>query len=118
LLFPWLKLERQVIVNGTAARLSVAEVAKYFVTRPVDSQIAAWASQQSSFTTRKLLQKTFGELREKFSSGKVPVPSFWGGFRVKPQTIEFWQGRPNRMHDRLLYTRQTDDTWSIGRLSP
>lgn len=118
LLFPWLKLERQVIVNGTAEKLSLGEVTKYFVTRPVDSQIAAWASEQSSFTTRKLLQKKFTELREKFSNGKVPIPEFWGGFRVNPRTIEFWQGRPSRMHDRLLYTHQADGSWSIGRLSP
>ncbi len=118
LLFPWLKLERQVIVNGTVEKLSVAEVAKYFITRPVDSQIAAWASQQSQFTTRKMLQKKFGELRQQFASGQVPVPSFWGGFRVIPATIEFWQGRPNRMHDRMLYTRQQDGSWTIGRLSP
>lgn len=118
LLFPWLKLERQVIINGTAERLSVAEVAKYFVTRPVDSQIAAWASEQSNFTTRSLLRKKFAELREKFSTGEVPVPEFWGGFRVSPRTIEFWQGRPNRMHDRLLYTREENSKWSIGRLSP
>lgn len=118
LLFPWLKLERQVVINGTADKLSVSEVAKYFITRPVDSQIAAWASQQSNFTTRKLLQKKFSELREQFSNGQVPVPGFWGGFRVKPRTIEFWQGRPNRMHDRLLYSKQVDGTWSIGRLSP
>jgi pyridoxamine 5'-phosphate oxidase len=118
LLFPWLKLERQVIVNGTVEKLSMAEVAKYFITRPVDSQIAAWASQQSQFTTRKMLQKTFSELRQQFASGQVPVPSFWGGFRVIPATIEFWQGRPNRMHDRLLYARQQDGSWTIGRLSP
>lgn len=118
LLFPWLKLERQVIVNGTAEKLSLAEVTKYFVTRPMDSQIAAWASEQSSFTTRKLLQKKFTELREKFSTGQVPIPEFWGGFRVSPRTIEFWQGRPSRMHDRLLYTHQADGSWSIGRLSP
>lgn len=118
LLFPWLKLERQVIINGDAEKLSVGEVARYFVTRPVDSQIAAWASQQSRFTTRRLLQQKFAELREKFARGQVPVPGFWGGFRVRPRTIEFWQGRPSRMHDRLLYTRQEDGAWSIGRLSP
>ena len=118
LLFPWLKLERQVIINGSASKLSTAEVAKYFVTRPVDSQLAAWASEQSNFTTKKLLQQKFTELRERFSKGEVPVPEFWGGFRVEPKTIEFWQGRPNRMHDRLLYTKQSDGTWSTGRLSP
>ncbi len=119
LLFPWLRLERQVIINGTAERLSTAEVLKYFVTRPFESRLAAWTSQQSSVvTTRKLLEMKFAEMKRKFAHGEVPVPSFWGGFRVKPRTIEFWQGRPNRLHDRFLYTHGEPSTWKIERLAP
>ena len=119
LLFPWLKLERQVIVNGTVARLGGAEVLKYFITRPVDSQIAAWTSQQSSIvTTRGLLKQKFAEIKRKFAARQVPLPSFWGGFRVQPRTIEFWQGRPSRLHDRFLYTQTGDGAWRIDRLAP
>lgn len=119
LLFPWLKLERQVIVNGRAERLSLGEVARYFVTRPRDSQLAAWTSQQSRVVTaRKALQQMFAEIERKFAGGEVPVPSFWGGFRVRPRTIEFWQGRPNRLHDRFLYTALAEGLWRIERLAP
>jgi pyridoxamine 5'-phosphate oxidase len=119
LLFPWLALERQVSVVGTATKLSGREVVKYFVTRPFTSQLAAWASPQSQIiTSRRLLEMKFAEVMRKFSEGKVPLPSFWGGFRVAPQTVEFWQGRINRLHDRFLYTRQADDSWSIDRLGP
>ena len=119
LLFPWLKLERQVIVSGTVARLGGAEVLKYFITRPVNSQIAAWTSQQSSIvTTRGLLEQKFAEIKRKFATGQVPLPSFWGGFRVQPRTIEFWQGRPSRLHDRFLYTQTGDGAWRIDRLAP
>lgn len=119
LLFPWLKLERQVIINGTAERMSAGEVLKYFVTRPFESRLAAWTSQQSSIvTTRKLLEMKFAEMKRKFADGEVPVPSFWGGFRVRPRTIEFWQGRPSRLHDRFLYSRGENDRWKIERLAP
>ena len=119
LLFPWLQLERQVIINGTAERMSAGEVLKYFVTRPFESRLAAWTSQQSSIvTTRKLLEMKFAEMKRKFADGEVPVPSFWGGFRVKPRTIEFWQGRPSRLHDRFLYSRGESDRWKIERLAP
>jgi pyridoxamine 5'-phosphate oxidase len=119
LLFPWLKLERQVIVNGNARKMSAGEVLKYFVTRPFESRLAAWTSRQSSVvTTRKLLEKKFEEMKRKFASGEVPLPSFWGGFRVNPRTIEFWQGRPSRLHDRFLYTRLDDLSWKLERLAP
>ena len=119
LLFPWLPLERQVTVTGRAERISAAESLKYFLSRPRDSQIGAWASRQSEIiTTRSLLEAKFAEMRAKFSAGEVPLPSFWGGYRVTPATFEFWQGRPNRLHDRFLYARQADDTWTIERLMP
>ena len=119
LLFPWLPLERQVIVTGEAAKISVAESLKYFLARPHDSQLAAWASRQSTvIASRKMIEMEWEHLKAKFSAGKVPLPSFWGGFRVKPETIEFWQGGPNRLHDRFQYTRQDDDSWVIERLAP
>jgi pyridoxamine 5'-phosphate oxidase len=119
LLFPWLPLERQVIVTGVAAKLSAGESLKYFLTRPHDSQLAAWASRQSRVvSSRKLLEIEWEHLKAKFKAGKVPLPSFWGGFRVKPETIEFWQGGPIRLHDRFQYSRQADDGWVIERLAP
>jgi pyridoxamine 5'-phosphate oxidase len=119
LLFPWLPLERQVIVTGRAERISTVESMKYFLTRPRDSQIGAWASRQSEvISTRSLLEAKFAEMKAKFAAGEIPLPSAWGGYRVKPQTFEFWQGRPSRMHDRLRYNRQVDGTWSIERLMP
>lgn len=119
LLFPWIKLERQVIINGNATRMSNVEVLKYFVTRPFESRLAAWTSQQSSVvTTRKLLEMKFAEMKRKFANGEVPLPSFWGGFRVRPRTIEFWQGRPSRLHDRFLYTGLENGNWRIDRLAP
>ncbi|MCE9611538.1 MAG: pyridoxamine 5'-phosphate oxidase [Chthoniobacter sp.] len=119
LLFPWLPLERQVVVTGTAEKLPVTESLKYFLARPHDSQLAAWASRQSSvISSRKVLEMEWAHLKAKFAEGKVPLPSFWGGFRVKPATIEFWQGGPNRLHDRFQYVRQVDDSWVIERLAP
>ena len=118
LLFPWLPLERQVIVNGTAARLSVAEVTRYFLSRPRESQVAAWASPQSRIIeARRVLEAKFAEMRSKFGKGEIPLPSFWGGFRVTPRTIEFWQGRQSRLHDRFLYSRSAE-AWTIARLAP
>lgn len=119
LLFPWLALERQVIICGTAEKISTAEVLAYFMTRPRGSQLGAWVSQQSSvITTRKLLEMKWEEMKRKFSEGEVPLPSWWGGYRVVPRDIEFWQGRANRLHDRFLYTRGTDASWTIERLAP
>ena len=118
LLFPWLTLERQVIVNGTAARVSVAEAAKYFLSRPRESRIAAWVSTQSrAISARAVLEAKFEEMLRKFKDGEVPLPSFWGGFRVTPRTIEFWQGGEHRLHDRYLYSR-SGDAWTIERLAP
>jgi pyridoxamine 5'-phosphate oxidase len=119
LLFPWHLLERQVVVTGCAAKISVAESLKYFVTRPRGSQLAAWASRQSSvISSRQILEMQWEHLKQKFSSGQIPLPSFWGGYRVTPQTIEFWQGGHDRLHDRFEYTRQSDDSWRIERLAP
>ena len=119
LLFPWLALERQVIEAGPVEKLSTAEAFKYFVTRPRENQLAAWASRQSNaISSRKMLEMEWERIKQKFSAGEVPLPSFWGGYRVKPDTIEFWQGRPNRLHDRFEYSRQPDGSWAIGRLAP
>ncbi len=119
ILFPWVPLERQVIVCGTASRVSTTESLAYFVQRPLDSQIGAWASKQSSaISSRKLLEMQWQQIKQKFAGGKIPLPSFWGGFRVEPSTIEFWQGRSSRLHDRFLYTKQEDNSWTIQRLCP
>ena len=121
LLFPWIVLERQVIVTGIAEKISRAETLKYFVTRPLESQLGAWASTQSGvISSKKMLQIKFAEVKEKFKSGKVPLPSSWGGYRVTPLSIEFWQGGAGRLHDRFLYTREDagQQDWQIGRLAP
>jgi pyridoxamine 5'-phosphate oxidase len=117
-LFPWITLERQVIVQGRAEKISTAESLKYFASRPRESQIGAWVSNQSEvITSRKFLLQKLAEIREKFSQGEIPLPSFWGGYRIVPESIEFWQGGPARLHDRFLYQRSPDG-WSIARLAP
>ena len=119
LMFLWLPLERQVVLYGEAEKLSMREVISYFITRPLDSQLAAWASPQSHvITSRTLLEMKWEEMKRKFTGGQVPLPSFWGGYRVKPQQIEFWQGGAHRLHDRFLYARQPDNSWTIERLAP
>jgi pyridoxamine 5'-phosphate oxidase len=119
LLFPWLAVHRQVIVGGRAEKLSTAEVMAYFVTRPVESQMAAWASPQSTkISSRQILQMKWEEMKRKFADGKVPLPSFWGGYRVCAEQMEFWQGQPNRLHDRFLYARRPDGSWTMDRLAP
>ena len=118
LLLHWLPLERQVSICGTAARISTAESLAYFVSRPFTSRVGAWVSQQSSIvTSRKFLEMKFEEMRRKFANGEVPLPDFWGGYRIVPETIEFWQGRTSRLHDRFLYSRDASG-WQISRLSP
>ena len=118
LLFPWITLERQVIIQGRAEKISTAESLKYFTSRPRESRLGAWVSQQSSvISSRKLLMQKLHEIGEKFKQGEIPLPSFWGGFRVVPETIEFWQGGPARIHDRFLYSK-AEDHWAIDRLSP
>jgi pyridoxamine 5'-phosphate oxidase len=116
--FPWLQLDRQVIVGGRAERLSTAEVIKYFLSRPRDSQLAAWASKQSSHIhSRQALETQFAQIKQKFAKGEIPLPDFWGGYRVVPEEIEFWQGGESRLHDRFRFKRD-DDEWNIARLSP
>jgi pyridoxamine 5'-phosphate oxidase len=117
--FPWNVLERQVIVGGRVERLSTLEATRYFLTRPRESQLAAWASAQSQpISARQLLVEKVEELKNKYARGEVPLPSFWGGYRVIPEELEFWQGGAHRLHDRFLYRRQDDLQWSIERLSP
>ena len=118
LLFLWLELERQVRINGKAVKLSELESYNYFKSRPADSRIGAWASKQSSTVPgRVYLEMKFAEYKKKFGDTEIPLPPFWGGYRVIPEKIEFWQGRPNRLHDRILYTKTGKD-WKIERLSP
>lgn len=118
LLFLWLPLERQVIIRGRAEKVSTTESMKYFLSRPRGSQLGAWVSEQSSVvSSRGLLEAKLEEMKQKFANKDVSLPSFWGGFRVVPRSIEFWQGRPNRMHDRFMYTRD-DAGWRADRLAP
>ena len=118
LIFPWMPLDRQVIVGGRAEKLSKTEVLKYFIKRPRGSQLAAWASKQSSrLTSRQALEAQFIQMKQKYAAGEVPLPDFWGGFRVVPAEIEFWQGGESRLHDRFQYLLD-DKGWVISRLAP
>jgi len=119
LVFHWVALERQVRIIGIATKVSREETEAYFHTRPVGSQIGALASNQSEVIPgRELLEKTAAMLGKKFEGKDIPVPETWGGFRILPTEIEFWQGRPNRLHDRLRYALRNDRAWTIERLSP
>ena len=118
ILFPWLALERQVKIIGRVEKISNLESLKYFSSRPKDSQVGAWASEQSArISSRAVLIEQFASMKKKFTKGDIPLPDFWGGYRVVPQSIEFWQGRANRLHDRFIYERQENE-WTISRLSP
>lgn len=118
-LFAWRELERQVEINGIATKIPTAESLKYFLSRPRGSQLGAWASSQSSpISTRKLLDGQLQKIKQKFSDGEIPLPDSWGGYRIVPETIEFWQGGAQRLHDRFEYTREDDNSWEIQRLQP
>ncbi len=116
--FVWLALQRQVTLTGTATRVSAAESDAYFAVRPRDSQIGAWTSEQSSvIESRAVLEARFNEFAMRFTD-EVPRPPHWGGYRIVPDQVEFWQGRPNRLHDRIRYRRDGDGNWTRERLSP
>jgi len=119
LLFPWYPMERQVIVIGSATKIARQDSEKYFATRPRTSQIGAWASEQSTeLSSRQELEAKFEELANKFAQEKViPTPPYWGGYIVDPISIEFWQGRYSRLHDRIRYVRENNN-WQIKRLNP
>jgi pyridoxamine 5'-phosphate oxidase len=117
--FWWTQLERQVRIEGRVEKVSELESDEYFQSRPKGSQLGAWASNQSQvIDSREVLERRLEQLKEEYENKQVPRPPHWGGFRVIPDEIEFWQGRPSRLHDRLLYRRSEDGTWKIQRLAP
>ncbi len=119
MLFPWLTMQRQVIVKGCAVKVSATESLKYFLKRPKDSQLGAWISRQSSvISSRQVLESKLAEIKARFTKGDVSLPPFWGGYRIEPKSFEFWQGGESRIHDRFLYSRGEEGGWEIERLSP
>src|SRR5438045_7367131 len=119
LAFYWIELDRQIRVNGKVEKTTREESQTYFHSRPVGSQVSAWASRQSEVLDgRRVLDARMAEMTERFGDKPIPLPPHWGGYRVKPEVIEFWQGRPNRLHDRFRYTRQADPNWMSERLAP
>ena len=118
-LFNWVAMERQVSISGVAEKIKTKESIKYFLSRPRGSQLGAWVSDQSSvLSSRKILELKLEEIKRKFSDGEIPLPDFWGGYRIIPKTFEFWQGRPNRLHDRFIYSKQSNELWKIDRIAP
>jgi pyridoxamine 5'-phosphate oxidase len=119
LLFPWVRLGRQVTVAGRVEKISKSESVQYFLSRPRGSQLSAWASAQSTvISSRAILESAFATVKRRFADGEVPLPDFWGGYRVDPDSIEFWQNRKDRLHDRFLYNRGENGAWRIDRLTP
>jgi pyridoxamine 5'-phosphate oxidase len=118
LLFAWLDLERQIRISGKVEKITQAESFAYFTSRPKGSQLGAWISPQSKIIeSRDFLKQKLAEMKSKFSSGKIPLPSTWGGYRVIPEKFEFWQGRSSRLHDRFIYQKKGDN-WHVHRLAP
>jgi pyridoxamine 5'-phosphate oxidase len=119
LLFAWVPMERQIIIEGPVARVSREESAAYFQSRPRASQLAAWASPQSTVVAgRAVLEESYRVIEKKYEGREVPLPPNWGGFRLAPETVEFWQGRRSRLHDRLRYRREPGADWVVERLAP
>jgi len=119
LVLPWVAMERQVIIEGAIAKVTREESAAYFHSRPLASQLGAWVSQQSAIIAgRAVLEGSLKTLEKKYAGQTVPLPPHWGGYRLNPETVEFWQGRRSRLHDRLRYRRETDGSWTIERLAP
>ena len=119
LVFPWIALERQVLIEGTVTKVAHEESAAYFHSRPRASQLGAWVAQQSSVIPgRATLEEAMKALEKKHAGAEIPLPPNWGGYRVAPETIEFWQGRRSRLHDRLRYRRDQEGGWLVERLSP
>jgi pyridoxamine 5'-phosphate oxidase len=119
LVFFWTGLERQVRITGLVEKTSAEESDAYYNSRPEGSRIGAWASPQSrTIENREWLENKEGQLLDQFAGKPVPRPSWWGGYRVQPVTIEFWQGRPSRLHDRIQYSRSADNNWTMERLAP
>lgn len=117
--FFWPNLERQVIIKGEVSKVSEDQSVAYFQSRPIGSQLGAWCSRQSTIIeSREMLENRIEELKKEYEGKSIPKPSFWGGYRVKPFSYEFWQGRPNRLHDRIFYSRTDEQSWSFVRLSP
>ena len=119
LLFPWHGLGRQIKITGSAKKITTAESLNYFSTRPRGSQLGAWASNQSQMiNSRSILDSTVDSMKRKFANREVPLPPFWGGYRVTPEHFEFWQARESRLHDRFVYQRNNSHEWEINRLAP
>ncbi len=117
-LFLWTELERQIQIRGRAEKIGHTESLRYFLRRPRESQIGAWVSRQSSvISSRSLLEAKFEQMKQKFREGDVPLPDFWGGYRIVPTEVEVWQGRAHRLHDRFVYAKD-GDAWSVTRLAP
>ena len=117
--FYWIEMDRQIRISGDVEKTSREESERYFHSRPLGSQLGAWASRQSEVVdARRILDARMAEMTERFADKPIPLPPHWGGYRVIPQTIEFWQGRANRLHDRFRYTRQPAGTWLVDRLAP
>ena len=119
LTFYWVQLERQIRISGSVEKTSRKDSERYFHSRPVGSQLGAWVSRQSEvIDARRILEARLAEMTERFAGGEIELPPHWGGYRIVPETFEFWQGRANRLHDRFRYTRVGDGSWRIDRLAP